>query len=157
MREVDTLSSQCVQEYIAGRGYVYVSLFSPLRAKNRFIKMHKIVALCMINNGPYILIEHINDNKLDNSPENLKFSDKRSNSISMYKNGISNHDESVFEVKMMDGALYVGTMKEISSKSGIPRGTLYDRFYKGIGPDTSRTKHRFKYIKEIYKGKQRFA
>ena len=73
MRVVDTLSSQCVQEYIAGRGYVYVSLFSPLRAKNRFIKMHKIVALCMINNGPYILIEHINDNKLDNSPENLKF------------------------------------------------------------------------------------
>lgn len=37
--------------------------------------------------------------------------------------------EKIFRLKMKDGDCFVGTMKELSEKTGISRQTIYDRYY----------------------------
>lgn len=119
------------------------------------VKLHKIVALAMIHNGPYTLIEHLDDDPGNHDPHNLKFSDKRSNYYSMINNGITNKIEATFEVTMGDNTVYTGTMKEIAKESGIPRGTLYDRAYKGA-PERRPRKHPILCIKELTTGNGRW-
>ena len=108
--------------------------------------MHKIVALAMISNEPYILIEHLDDNKLNYHPENLRFSNKIENAKSMARNGICNHYEKQFEVEMLNGERYTGTMKELSKTTGIPRASLYDRYYRKRSNHTPRSKNKIKKI-----------
>lgn len=108
-------------------GYPYVSLET---VENRTLKVpiHKIIALAFIYNGPYKLIEHLDDNKLNYSLSNLKFSDKRSNMLNAFKNGKVNRYESIF---CIDFGTYdvIGSMYELSQQLGISRGTLYDIYY----------------------------
>jgi len=115
------------------RGYpvVYLGRKSDVNSvrKQRNVPMHKIVALSMIANEPYKLIEHLDDNKMNYAPENLLFSDNRTNTLRMYKNGITNHHDKTFVLETIDGEIYTGTMKELSAITKIPRATLYDRYY----------------------------
>ena len=57
------------------------------KTKPLYVRIHKIVALAMIHNGPYELIEHLDDDKENNDPGNLAFSTHRENAISMLRNG----------------------------------------------------------------------
>lgn len=123
------------KQMIDKRGYMYVTLSlkapTPSGRKQANVKMHKIIALAIIRNGPYILIEHLDDNPLNNDPANLKFSDKHNNAVSMFKNGIVNHHYiRRYCMKMLDGSEYVGTMRELSAMTGVPKATIYDRWYK---------------------------
>lgn len=108
-------------------GYPYVSLET---IENRTLKVpiHKIIALAFIYNGPYKLIEHLDDNKLNYSLSNLKFSDSRSNTLNAFKNGKIVRYESIFRV-VFDNYDVVGSMYELSQQLGISRGTLYDIYY----------------------------
>ena len=132
------------------RGYpvVYLELkkhkLSGRTAAN--VTMHKIVALALIKNAPYTLIEHLDDNRMNYNPENLRFSDQRSNIESMYRNGISNHHDKFFIIEMVDGTQYVDTMKNLSKILGIPRATLYDRYYFSRSNNSPRSKHQIKEI-----------
>lgn len=138
------------------QGYLVVSLYqqnSKLPVKNIFY--HKILALAFINNGPYELIEHLDDDKLNNDISNLRFSNKRDNGLRAFANNKHVHKSSIFEFCMEDGTIYRGKISEISKQSGIPAGTLYDRIYTERPCKSRRTKYRFKYIKELEYGTTR--
>lgn len=64
---------------IGKRGYPYVTLETSTAGKNKKVCMHKLVALAFIDNKPYILIEHKDDNKLDYRKENLIFGNHSTN------------------------------------------------------------------------------
>lgn len=136
----------------AGYQIVYVT---DKDKKSKSIFYHKIVALVFINNGPYELIEHLDDNKLNNDISNLRFSNKRDNGLHAFTNGRHIHKSSIFEFCMEDGTVYRGKISEVSKQSGIPEGTLYDRIYKERPCKSKRTKYRFKYIKELEYGTTR--
>ena len=133
------------------RGYpvVYLELktHKPSGRTSVNVTMHKIVALALIKNAPYTLIEHLDDNQMNYNPENLRFSDQRSNLETMRRNGISNHHDNVFIVEMVDGTQYVDTMKNLSKILGIPRATLYDRYYFSRSNIASRSKYQIREIR----------
>lgn len=109
------------------RGYWYYTLQTK-DFKQVKVYVHKINALAFIENRPYELIEHINDDKDNNSPSNLKFSNQSANSKSMYKNGKTNHyNERRFRITDKFGNTYEGTTKEIVQQSNgrIPRSSIY--------------------------------
>lgn len=122
---------------------------------DKTIFYHKIIALTLINNGPYELIEHLDDDPTNNSVSNLYFSDKRQNGFRAFANGKHIHKSSTFEFCMEDGTVYRGTIREVSKASGIPEGTLYDRIYTERPCTSRRTKYRFQYIKELTYGTTR--
>ena len=132
------------------RGYpvVYLELknHKPSGRTSVNVTMHKIVALALIKNAPYTLIEHLDDNRMNYNPENLRFSDQRSNLESMRRNGISNHHDKVFIIEMVDGTQHIDTMKNLSKILGIPRATLYDRYYFLRSNNASRSKYQIKGI-----------
>lgn len=141
--------------YLGKRGYpvVFLERSEPTkkgRMRNN-VPMHKIVALAMINNGPYELIEHLDDNPLNYDPINLKFSNHKNNYDTAKINGKVFRDESKFELCLLDGTIYTGTMRQISEKSEIPRGTLYDRLYN----DKPNKKWNIHYIKQIYESREK--
>ena len=150
-----------VKLYLDFQGYYIVCLYrkdSSRTYKNVFY--HKIVALALIHNGPYELIEHLDDNPLNNDVSNLLFSNKHDNAMRMYANGKTNTTPSIFEFCLEDGTLegkiYRGTVKEIAKESGIPNGTLYDHIYNPHDrPGSSHTKYVFRYIRELTVGNQR--
>ena len=133
---------------ISKRGYPYVSLNSATQ-NNRQVKVpiHKIIALARIANKPYKLIEHLDDNKLNNDPNNLLFSNHQQNGLRSFVNGCHNVNYREYDVVLFNGNCYRGPLKEISKLSGISVGTLYDYYYRnksGITldgqPVSSRTK-----------------
>lgn len=66
---------------IANTGYYNVSLRNNKNQKTAMV--HKLVAICFLNhqpNGYKLVIDHINDNKLDNRVENLQIVTNRFNS-----------------------------------------------------------------------------
>jgi len=91
--------------------------------------MHKLVALAFIKNAPYNIIEHINDDKLDYRPKNLRFSNQSQNVFSAIRNGKKPIIERTFKLLLKNGKIYIGSMKEIAKKTGIARATLYCHFY----------------------------
>lgn len=124
------------------RGYpvVFLQLKKGSSMERKQVFMHKIVALAFIHNGPYILIEHIDDNKLDYRPENLKFSNHSANGKNAFITGKHIRHEQVFNAILANGSEYQGTMKELAKVTGIPRATLYDRFYKGCTTTNPRSR-----------------
>ena len=92
--------------------------------------MHHIIALAYIQNKPYEVIEHLNDNRSDYRVENLKFSTHLENSRSAIKNGcFKPRNEKIVKVIMQDGTFHTGTIKNLSKKLDIPRPTIYDHLY----------------------------
>ena len=125
------------------------------KTKPLYVRIHKIVALAMIHNGPYELIEHLDDDKENNDPGNLAFSTHRENAISMLRNGKGNFDPSQFEFTALDGTVYSGSLEEISSQIGIPRRTLSDLVNKGVRTDFPYFKYNIVRIVETRIGRYR--
>lgn len=109
-------------------GYAYVTLLS-MSGKWFKVTLHKLIALARINNGPYEIIEHINDNTMDLRVSNLKFSTFKDNSLNAFKNGKREIVSNIFKLIMNDGSEYTDTIINLSKILNIPKGTLYDRFY----------------------------
>lgn len=123
------INTGCKKKITVGkRGYPYVTLECNNSNKNKKVLMHKIVALAFIKNAPYELIEHIDDNKLDYSVENLKFSDRKNNTKTAKKLGAYDKVEQLYIVCKNEEEIE-GTMKGLSIELGIPKATLYDIFY----------------------------
>lgn len=139
---VNTEAGNKLSVYVNARGYpvVFLQLKKGSSMERKQVFMHKLVALAFINNGPYILIEHIDDNKLDYRPENLKFSNHSANGKNAFVTGKHVLHERLFEVILANGDKYQGTMKELAKLTGIPRATLYDRFYKGCPTTNPRSR-----------------
>lgn len=67
-------------------GYLQVNLWNNNKAKTRFV--HHLVAQAYLNhkpNGQTIVVDHIDDNKLNNSVENLQLITQRQNSYKRNK------------------------------------------------------------------------
>lgn len=122
------------------RGYPIVFLQKKGGGHCINVPMHKIVALALINNGPYRLIEHLDDNKLDYRPENLAFSNQSNNGFHAFDNGKHVVIARTFAVLLENGKEYSGTMRKISNDSGVPLGALYDNFLYGIPQNSFRAK-----------------
>lgn len=115
------------------RGYYYVSLNKKNTNKPVKVPIHKIIALAFINNGPYECINHIDGNKKNNSINNLEFCSQRYNVQHAWNNKLIIRTEKLFNVLKTDNSIISGTMKELSKILNIPKGTLYDLFYKQKG------------------------
>lgn len=122
------------RQTIGPRGYYYVSLNE--KETNRQVKVyvHKIIALAFIHNGPYEVINHIDGNKLNNAVSNLEFCSYQHNTQHAFINGLIPVYSKQYKITVSRyGAFlyfYYGTLRELSFILGIPKGTLYDIFYK---------------------------
>lgn len=112
--------------------YPYVTLETSDNTSNKKSLLHRLLALAYIDseNGNFDLVEHLDDNPLNYDISHLKFSSHSENGKRAFVNGHSNRIDKVFEVKMNDGKIFIGTMKELSSTLNIPRQTLYCRYYE---------------------------
>ena len=111
--------------------------------------INKIIALARINNAPYSIIEHVNDNPLDLRVENLKFSSMEQNIKSAFINGHRNTSSALFRVELFNGDVLEGTLKQIAKQTGISRITLYDRFYNGPREVSNNSRQKVKSVIKI--------
>lgn len=137
------------KQTIGKRGYYYVTLNNK---QNKQIKVavHKIIALAFISNEKFEVINHINGNKLDNSINNLEFCTQKYNVDHALKNGLTVRYEILFQITYLDNKILIGTIKELVQKTGIPKGTLYDLYYKNRGSKM----HNIKSVK-LFKSNER--
>lgn len=116
------------------RGYLYVSLNEKITNRQVKVYVHKIIALAFINNGPYEAINHIDGNKLNNSLQNLEFCTLAYNTQHAFRNGLIPIYSKKYRITRFVPPFFVsyyeGTMIELSNMLSIPKGTLYDIFYK---------------------------
>ena len=114
-------------------GYNYISLPVPvckingIKGRKKY-KVHQLIAHCFVPNpNNYKYIDHLNDNPLDNRPENLEWvslaeNNKRSNTdfntLSRYT--LSQKMLAAYMIK--EG----WTTREISEKTGIKSNTIID-------------------------------
>lgn len=132
--EIINTRTNHIKSYTLGkRGYYYVSLNEKISNRQVKIPVHKLMALAFINNGPYEDINHIDGNKLNNAISNLEFCTQKYNVIHAWKSGLITREERVFKVSKIDGSIISGTIKELTNILKIPKGTLYDLYYKSKG------------------------
>ena len=93
--------------------------------------MHHLIALAYIKNEPYDVIEHLDDNPMNYNVDNLMFSNQLHNVKRSINNKTfqTNRKENIYNVILLDGTRFNGTMKEIAKKSNIDRKTLYNAYY----------------------------
>lgn len=122
---------------ISNVGYPYVGLRTNVVNKHAFnALLHRVIALARIANQSHEVVEHLDDNPLNLRVSNLKLSTSRENSLRAFANSRRCCPEATFVAALADGTVHVGTMSELAMCTGIPLGTLYDRYYKGpINPD----------------------
>lgn len=111
------------------RNYPYVTLETKDTKTNKKCLLHHLLALAYIKNGEFEVVEHLDDNPLNYDISNLKISTQSENVKRAFENGHGNRVDKIFEVVLKTGAFYKGTLKELSTRLGIPRQTLYCRYY----------------------------
>ena len=116
---------------VSNKGYPYVSL-QTIEGKVKKVLLHQLMYFAYINNELYEypqVLEHLNDIKFDYNLDNILLSTQFENMKRMFINGHPNRIDKIYEVEMFDGKILRGTMKELQDMTGIPRMTIYDRFY----------------------------
>lgn len=127
--EIYNIKTKHIKKQTLGlRGYYYVTL-NDKNNKQIKVPIHKIIALAFINNKPYEVINHIDGNKLNNSINNLEFVTQKDNIKHSWDIGTTIRKEQLFEIEI-NSKKYIGTIKELSMQTKIPKGTLYDLYYK---------------------------
>ena len=120
-------------QILGKRGYYYVSLNKKGTNKQLKVPVHKIIALAFISNNPYECINHIDGNKKNNSIKNLEFCSQKYNVLHAWNNKLITRSEKIFNVLKTDNSIISGTIKELVKIFNIPKGTLYDLYYKSKG------------------------
>lgn len=110
-------------------GYLYYTLIDKDHGSKK-VYAHKIVALAFIRNEEYILINHIDGDKANNSVENLEFANKSQNSKHAYELGLVVKPTETYKLVLKNGEVHIGTIKELNKVTGISSGTLYDNVYQ---------------------------
>ena len=110
--------------------YPYVTLETTDNTHNKKILLHRLLALAYIHNGPIDIVEHLDDNADNYRIDNLSISNHSINGKHAFQNGHGNRTERIFQLTTIADEKYVGTVKELSTLTGIPRQTIYSRYYK---------------------------
>lgn len=126
---INKVTNHVKKQTLGKRGYYYVSLNEKETNRQVKVTVHKILALAFIRNAPYVDINHKDGDKTNNAIDNLEFCDRQQNVIHAWEHGLITRKERMFKVNFKDYCV-VGTMKELANQLHIPRGTLYDTFYK---------------------------
>lgn len=107
-----------MNKYISKDGYYSVTLSK--EKKSRTIKNHQLVAIAFLGHklcGHELVIDHINDNKLDNRVENLQIVTARYNTLKTKENYSSNYkgviwdkerDKWISRIKINGKSKYLG-------------------------------------------------
>ncbi len=111
------------------RNYPYVTLETKDYTPNKKCLLHHLLALAYIKNDRFEVVEHLDDNPRNYDISNLKFSTQSENLKRAFENDHGNRTDKIFEVILKNGESHMGTLKEISARLGIPRQTLYCRYY----------------------------
>lgn len=133
------------KQTLGKRGYYYVTL-NNMQNKQVKVPVHKIVALAFICNEKFEVINHKDGNKLNNSIENLEFCTQQHNVNHAWDNGLATRNETLFQIIYLNNRVLVGTIKSLVDETSIPKGTLYDCYYKNKGSKL----HNIKSVK-VYK------
>ena len=112
------------------KGYPYVTLETKSKVRNKKVLMHHLVALAYIENKPYEVIEHLDDDAENYDVSNLIFSNQLANIRRASENGLMKNPERIFRITFHNGESHIGTMLELQDKLKIPKQTMYCRFYK---------------------------
>lgn len=118
---IETNKVKIVSIHNCKRHYPYITFSRKYDHRNKKVFMHHIIALAYIHNGPFEVIEHLNDDQNDYSVENLFPSTQAENVRRAFRNGRSNRIDKTYSVIMNDGSEHKGTMKELSVELNIPR------------------------------------
>ena len=141
----NTITGHKKNQSLGKRGYYYVSLNEKNSNRQVKVPVHKIIALAFIKNDKYESINHIDGNKLNNNISNLEFCSQQYNVIHAWRTNLIKREEKIFKITKLDNTVVSGTIKELSNNLNIPKGTLYDLFYKS----KSSKKYSIKSIEEI--------
>jgi len=127
---INTMHIKQMTKLNTKRAYPYVTL-DTIDGKNKKCLMHHLIALAYIKNEPYDVIEHLDDNPMNYNVDNLMFSNQLHNVKRSINNKTFqiNRKENIYNVILLDGTRFNGTMKEIAKKSNIDRKTLYNAYY----------------------------
>lgn len=141
---INSITGKMKKFSLSKRGYYYVSLSLKNSKKQLKVYVHKIIALAFIKNNKYEVINHIDGNKLNNSINNLEFCSQKKNINHAWNTKLITRKEKIFTVTFLNSKNEIsGTIKELANIIKIPKGTLYDLYYKKKGS----IKYQIKYIK----------
>lgn len=147
--EIVNIKTKYIKKLTIGkRGYYYVTLNEKHTNRQKKVLVHKIVALAFIKNAPFLVINHIDGNKLNNAVNNLEFCTQKENTIHAWKHELVKRKERVFKVFFNKYSL-TGTIKQLVEKTGISKSTLYYLFYN----KTYSKKYKIEKITEIINNK----
>lgn len=125
LRILNSKTGAYLSIWTSKRGYPSVSLQRTCGGRVKTVPMHKIAALAFVNNGPYQLIEHLNDDKLDYRPCNLKFSTPEANGRNAFATGAHARKGTAYEATLTTGERFYGFLTDIAKMSGISQNSLY--------------------------------
>lgn len=126
---INTGHMKTISKLNGKRGYPYVTLETKL-GNNKKCLMHHLIALAYIDNKPYEIIEHLDDDADNYNIENLMFSNQAQNVKRAFENGRPNRIEKTFELVLQTGEKFVGTIKELAEKTKIPKSSIYMVYYR---------------------------
>ncbi len=124
------LDEKKVRVYINRNGYKEVGVFRSGKAKKLMI--HRLLAMVFIpNKKNYPLVRHLNDNKLDNRIENLKWGTKKDNAQDAIRNGTfayshRNHTVHIRSILVLDTqtGIFYDSIKDAAIAKNIKKRTL---------------------------------
>lgn len=102
------LRKQIIKMYVDNHGYLQAYPFLGAEGKRVIIRIHREVAAAFVPNpNDYPQVQHINDNKMDNSASNLRWGTARMNQEDAERNKVEgyNHRRAVVGTHLKTGEI----------------------------------------------------